>query len=619
MTGRRPRRPQGRRRGRVATGERGGALLVGVLLVVLVAGVAVAAQDPYRSQQWNLDRIGAPDAWSLATGRQQVVAIIDSGVDLEHPDLVDRFVRRADGRVLGRDVVEDDDVPQDPLGHGTMVAGVAAATTGNGEGVAGVAPEAQLLPVRVLDRDGRGTSSDVDEGIRWAVDHGATVVNLSLESATSGDGDSLLGGATVAAPVAAVDYAWQHGVVVVAAAGNSGNGFTDYPRSSPIVLVGATDRDDERTSFSDSGRDDLLMAPGVDVVSTWCREAGDDRCTPGTHSYGIADGTSFAAPHVAGAIAVLRSAGLDADEAVDRLRATARDLDEPGPDPRTGRGLVDLAAATRGLEARAVPDANAPSHRDRHRHADPAPGDHRGDRRPESGSVGHGHPGQPLADCADGQRGCLPVRATGDRGRRDHPGRGHHPGGGPRRRWPGRPVRLGRRRARAGGRHRRRRLARLGPPALTSVRVGSFKVGGLPADTGERVGLTGVDMAHLVRHRTPSGDMVTTEVADLDEAVALVERLRNDDKAEDVRVYGEVPLRFETYVRVSIADEVVAPPSATAEAEDADDGPAPAPSAPVPPPPGVLTPVRVEAPSADADELVDANGTGDGRKGLFHR
>ncbi len=127
-------------------------------------------------------------------------------------------------------------------------------------------------------------------------------------------------------------------------------------------------------------------------------------------------------------------------------------------------------------------------------------------------------------------------------------------------------------------------------------------------------------MAHLVRHRTPSGDMVTTEVADLDEAVALVERLRNDDKAEDVRVYGEVPLRFETYVRVSIADEVVAPPSATAEAEDADDdGPAPAPSAPVPPPPGVLTPVRVEAPSADADELVDANGTGDGRKGLFHR
>ena len=158
--------------------------MAGVVLALLVGGAAVAAQDPYRPQQWNLDRVGAPDGWSVARGDQQVVAIIDSGVDLEHPDLVDRFVRRADGRVLGRDVVEDDDVPQDPLGHGTMVAGVAAATAGNGQGVAGVAPRARLLPVRVLDRDGRGTSSDVDEGIRWAVDHGATVINLSLESAT---------------------------------------------------------------------------------------------------------------------------------------------------------------------------------------------------------------------------------------------------------------------------------------------------------------------------------------------------------------------------------------------------------------------------------------------------
>ena len=129
-------------------------------------------------------------------------------------------------------------------------------------------------------------------------------------------------------------------------------------------------------------------------------------------------------------------------------------------------------------------------------------------------------------------------------------------------------------------------------------------------------------MAHLVRHRTPSGDMVTTEVADLDEAVALVERLRNDDKAEDVRVYGEVPLRFETYVRVSVADEVVEPPRPPADdtaADAADDEPAePTPAAPVPPPPGVLAPVRLEAPSADADELVDASAA-DARKGLFHR
>jgi subtilisin family serine protease len=337
----RPRRP--------VLGGRGAAAAVGLLSVVALGGVAAADQDPYRPQQWNLERIGAPSVWSGASGEGQVVAVVDSGVDLDHPDLADRLVRDDDGRALGRDVVEDDDVPQDPLGHGTMVAGIAVATADNGVGIAGVAPQARLLPVRVLDEDGRGTSRDVDEGIRWAVDHGATVVNLSLESAASGDGDTLLGGATVAAPVEAVQYAWDRGVVVVAAAGNSGSGFTDYPSSSPVVLVGASDRDDERTSFSDSGRDDLLMAPGVDIVSTWCREAGDDRCAPDTHSYGIADGTSFAAPHVAGALAVLRSAGLDPEQAVQRLRATARDLDDRGRDDRTGYGLVDVAAAADGV------------------------------------------------------------------------------------------------------------------------------------------------------------------------------------------------------------------------------------------------------------------------------
>lgn len=345
---------EGRPRHRVR-GGRTVAVAVGVALALALGSVAALAQDPYRPQQWNLDRIGAPQAWPVAAGRGQVVAVVDSGVDLAHPDLVDRFVRRDDGRVLGRDVVEDDGVPQDPLGHGTMVAGIAVATFDNGVGIAGVAPRARLLPVRVLDADGRGTSSDVDEGIRWAVDNGATVINLSLESATAGDGDGLLGSTTVAAPVEAVQYAWDRGVVVVAAAGNSGNGLTDYPRSSPVVLVGATDRDDGRTEFSDSGRDDLLMAPGVDIVSTWCRQGGEERCRSDTHTYGIADGTSFAAPHVAGAVAVVRSAGLGHAEAVERLRDTSRDLDAPGRDAQTGHGLVDLQAAMAHLEAASSP------------------------------------------------------------------------------------------------------------------------------------------------------------------------------------------------------------------------------------------------------------------------
>lgn len=122
-------------------------------------------------------------------------------------------------------------------------------------------------------------------------------------------------------------------------------------------------------------------------------------------------------------------------------------------------------------------------------------------------------------------------------------------------------------------------------------------------------------MAHLVHHHTSSGETVTVEVADLHEAVQLVERLRNDEQAEDVRVFAEVPLRFETYVKVSVAADDVPAPEPDPPAEPDVDA---VPAAPVPPPPGVLAPVRVEAPSADAEELVDATEI-DARRGLFHR
>lgn len=130
-------------------------------------------------------------------------------------------------------------------------------------------------------------------------------------------------------------------------------------------------------------------------------------------------------------------------------------------------------------------------------------------------------------------------------------------------------------------------------------------------------------MAHLVRHRTPAGDTITHEVDDLEAAVARVERLRNDDKAEDVRVFAEVPLQFETYVKVKVADAPAPPPATDTSSSEPvveDDEPAPAQSVtPPPPPPGVLAPVRVDAPSADADELVDATPV-ESRKGmLFHR
>lgn len=312
-------------------------------LLVATAAAALAALDPYRPQQWGLDRIGAPSAWERTVGAGVVVAVLDTGVDLDHPDLRERLVRDGDGRVLGRDFVDGDAVPQDENGHGTMVAGIAVATADNGEGIAGVAPGATLLPVRVLGPDGSGRYAHLDEGIRWAVDAGADVINLSLERAeeTGALGRTLEGLTT---PVSAVQYAWDHGVVVVAAAGNSGNDVTDYPEGSPVLLVGATDQDDRKAGFSDAGRADGVVAPGIEIVSAWC-DPQDGGCAS-DHRYGVASGTSFAAPSVAGAVALLLAQGLDHEQAVARIRGTARDLGAAGPDTDTGHGLLDVDAAT---------------------------------------------------------------------------------------------------------------------------------------------------------------------------------------------------------------------------------------------------------------------------------
>lgn len=303
---------------------------------------AAPLDDPYRPQQWHLDRIGLDRDLVVPDGAGQVVAVLDSGVDLAHPDLLDVLVRDTEGRVVGRDLVDGDDVPQDAFGHGTMVAGVAAAQAGNGLGIAGVVSGGvRLLPVRVLDEEGRGTTGRVAAGLDWAVEQGATVVNLSLESAGL---SALRDDATLDQ---ALTRALDAGVAVVVAAGNGAEAVD--PTSEPgLVVVGATDRDDRRAGFSDRGRTDLLMAPGVEIVSTWCR-AEDlppaTACDGDTHTYGIADGTSFAAPQVSGLVAMLASAGLDPHQALDRLAATAVDLGEPGPDTATGRGRVALQPA----------------------------------------------------------------------------------------------------------------------------------------------------------------------------------------------------------------------------------------------------------------------------------
>ena len=296
--------------------------------------------DPYLPQQWAVQRVRAVEAWEATRGSGVVIAIVDSGVDLVHPDLEDRLLRDDRGRVVGHDFVDDDAEPLDEHGHGTMVAGIAAATAANGAGIVGVAPRARIMPVRVLDEQAAGTAADVAAGIDWAVDHGADVINLSLESAVAEDGTA------GEAPAAAVAAAWRAGVVVVAAAGNDGSGFDDYPRRSPVLLVGATDRDDRRAGFSDDTRSDAVVAPGVEIVSTWRCLAGANReCPHGEHSYGQSSGTSYAAPHVAGVVALLRADGLDPVAALRRVRASARDGGARGRDAATGYGLIDAAVA----------------------------------------------------------------------------------------------------------------------------------------------------------------------------------------------------------------------------------------------------------------------------------
>lgn len=320
-------------------------LLVLVVAAVLAAGepADAAPNDPGYGRQWAPPLIRAEAAWATGTGKGITIAVVDSGFYFEHEDF-------ASGKVLpGRNFVEDGTPPRDDVGHGTHVAGIAAASTNNGRGMAGVAPDARILPVRVLEYDettgsGTGTSDDVVAGIRWAVDNGAHIVNLSLGSDLQG----ILGPSFVSA----VRYAWDRGVICVVAAGNSfvtGSGF----RNESALVVSATDRNDRKPTYSSSVGEAKwgLAAPGGEgaepngIFSTyWTPDGG-----PGTYAY--ASGTSMAAPHVAGAAAILRGLGLTPQQTVDRLLATAKDIGAAGPDSTFGYGRLDVAKAVSGLQA----------------------------------------------------------------------------------------------------------------------------------------------------------------------------------------------------------------------------------------------------------------------------
>lgn len=324
-------------RGRLATLL---ALVLALLLVVPLAAAAQGAGDPYRDQQWNLDRLRVDEAWSVSRGAGSIVAVVDTGIALDHPDLVERFLRRDDGSVVGLDLVDGDGDAGDEHGHGTLVAGVIAATADDGQGIVGVAPQASIVPIRVLDHAGAGRSEDVGRAIRWAADRGADVINVSLEAVGGEEGSRRVPGV----PDEAVRYADERGAVVVAAAGNRPGAAASYPEDSPIVLVGGVDRDDDASRFATVDRPDGLVAPGVGIVSTWCRRV-DGGCDVAASPYGLAEGTSFAAPHVSGVAALLAATGLDAPAIRERLLAGAVDLGAEGADPTYGAGRVDASAS----------------------------------------------------------------------------------------------------------------------------------------------------------------------------------------------------------------------------------------------------------------------------------
>ncbi|MEW6152999.1 MAG: S8 family serine peptidase [Actinomycetota bacterium] len=314
-----------------------GAALLCLVLVVVGLGapaLALASDDPFFPDQWNLTQIGAPEAWARSTGEGVTIGIVDTGIDAAHPDLGPKIDALA--TCLGGPCREGS--AHDGHGHGTVVAGIAAAVTGNARGVAAVAPDARLVVAKAVDDQGRASVEDINNAIRWVVDRGARVVNLSL-----GDPNflivSLLG--TPLRP--GIEYAWSRGAVPVLASGNENVGLLDLGSSNygnlNAVVVGATGRDGSVAPYSSpiGSAKWGLVAPGgggagagADLVSTY----------PG--GYARAAGTSMATPHVSGALALVMAQGRSPGAAVDRLLATA---DRRVPCGNGCQGRLDVAAA----------------------------------------------------------------------------------------------------------------------------------------------------------------------------------------------------------------------------------------------------------------------------------
>lgn len=281
---------------------------------------ALQVNDPMAKKQWAIKKIDAPGAWAVTRGQSEVkLAIVDTGIDYRHPDLAGRVDK-------GRDFINNDDDAMDDNMHGTHCAGIAAASTNNGIGIAGLAPEVSLLAVKVLAGSGSGSYEGVANGIIYAADRGSHVISLSL------------GGPAGSKVIEeAVAYARGKGALVLAAMGNEMTSAPSYPAAAPgVMAVGATTWLDWKAIYSNTGAHISVAAPGSGILST----------VPGG-GYHKTSGTSMATPYVAGLAALVKSKYPDftADQIRQKIEATADDLGGKGFDHKFGHGRINARRA----------------------------------------------------------------------------------------------------------------------------------------------------------------------------------------------------------------------------------------------------------------------------------
>ncbi|MEX2462422.1 MAG: S8 family peptidase [Paenibacillaceae bacterium] len=289
----------------------------------------------YSKYQWNLPIIKTEIGWDVGKGSENViVAVVDTGADLNHPDLQGRLQ-------TGYNVVDSQSPPMDDVGHGTHVAGIISALVNNGEGVAGMTWYNPVMPIKVLDETGAGNTYNVAQGIIWAADHGAKVINMSLGNYA--DANFLHD---------AIKYAYDKDIVLIAASGNDNTEEPGFPAAYPEVFaVAAADASKHKASFSNFGTYIDVTAPGVNIASTYPH-----------NQYAALSGTSMASPHVTALAALIRSTNpqLKNTEVMEIMRKTAEDLGTPGKDKYYGYGQIDVVRALQAARGQSTFQTSTP-------------------------------------------------------------------------------------------------------------------------------------------------------------------------------------------------------------------------------------------------------------------